>query len=274
MRLFETLNFGIIECGHTTVTQWWNYRQFNPFSKLYFIESGAARFQLDGGWIPLRPGRLYLVPSHRPIELACDGAMTHHWVHFSCELAAGLTLFDLLGHIPELTPPSAAEAKRLMSRITVLCGGRRNPAEADLLEAQGCLRILLAWFLRAAGGRNRLLQPEAIQPFQELLRHIHENLDRPLSGTELARRLHWHPHYFIGRFSRAVGITPRQYVLRKRMERARQLLWAGTDPVKAVAAAVGYDDPAHFTRRFRKETGMTPARYRKLSREAPGEKSR
>lgn len=265
--MFEAIPFAITLCGHTRVTRWWNYRQFNPFSKLYYIQDGEARFLLDGNWIRLRPGRLYLVPSHRPIELACDGEMTHYWVHFTCELAAGLTLFDLLGHTPELAPPAPADAERFMARIVTLHG---QPAvtEADTLEAQGCLRILLAWFLRAAGGRSGggVRLPD-MAPFTDLLQYIHEHLDRPLTVTELAGRMHWHPNYFITRFRAALGVSPKAYVIRKRLERARQLLWAGTDPVKAVAAAAGYDNPAHFTRRFHAVTGMTPARYRKRSHE-------
>lgn len=64
------------------------------------------------------------------------------------------------------------------------------------------------------------------------------------------------------RMKRVFGITPGQYILRVRVDRARQLLTTTTTPLADIAPQVGFYDQASFTRRFARLTGQTPAQYR------------
>ncbi len=67
---------------------------------------------------------------------------------------------------------------------------------------------------------------------------------------------------FARRFRRATGYAPAEYVQSLRIEEAKQLLEATEEPTDAVAAAVGYADPASFRRLFKRCVGVTPSRYR------------
>jgi AraC-like DNA-binding protein len=61
-------------------------------------------------------------------------------------------------------------------------------------------------------------------------------------------------------------VTPHDYLVRRRLQRALELL-AGTDlSLSAIAYASGFCDHGHFTRRFRQHFGVTPSRYRWLLR--------
>ena len=62
-------------------------------------------------------------------------------------------------------------------------------------------------------------------------------------------------------FARAVGVTPHAYLLQQRVRLARRLLSAGRRPIEAAAEA-GFADQSHLTRAFRRQLGVTPARYR------------
>lgn len=64
------------------------------------------------------------------------------------------------------------------------------------------------------------------------------------------------------RMKRVFGLTPGQYILRVRVDRARQLLSSTQTPLAEIAAQVGFYDQASFTRRFARLTGQTPAQYR------------
>lgn len=64
------------------------------------------------------------------------------------------------------------------------------------------------------------------------------------------------------RMKRVFGITPGQYILRVRVDRARRLLTTTATPLAEIAAVVGFYDQASFTRRFARLTGQTPAQYR------------
>lgn len=70
------------------------------------------------------------------------------------------------------------------------------------------------------------------------------------------------PYHFVRMFKRWVGLAPHQYVIRRRLERGKELL-KGTDlPIAEIALAVGCANQSHFSALFRRATGMTPMSYR------------
>jgi transcriptional regulator GlxA family with amidase domain len=68
---------------------------------------------------------------------------------------------------------------------------------------------------------------------------------------------------FTRRFKRATGMAPMTYVHTLRVEESKHLLETTSDPVEAIAEAVGYEDASFFGRLFRRQVGLTPAQYRK-----------
>ncbi|MGH8000244.1 MAG: helix-turn-helix domain-containing protein, partial [Brasilonema sp.] len=72
-------------------------------------------------------------------------------------------------------------------------------------------------------------------------------------------------YYFCQLFKQSLGITPYQYVLQLRVERAKQLLKNQKITICDVALACGFANQSHFTKHFRKLTGMTPKAYWKHS---------
>jgi transcriptional regulator GlxA family with amidase domain len=67
---------------------------------------------------------------------------------------------------------------------------------------------------------------------------------------------------FLRRFQKATGLTSTDYAQRLRVNRARELLQFGQQPVDAIAWEVGYRDPAAFRKVFHRVVGLTPGEYR------------
>jgi two-component system response regulator YesN len=63
-------------------------------------------------------------------------------------------------------------------------------------------------------------------------------------------------------FRQETGLTPRMYVNRYRINRARSLLAAGKQSIEEIANAVGFGNGKYFSYAFQHETGMTPSAYR------------
>jgi AraC family transcriptional regulator of arabinose operon len=63
-------------------------------------------------------------------------------------------------------------------------------------------------------------------------------------------------------FVRDLGLTPREWLNRKRLEAARVRLRETTAPVKRIGYELGFRSPNHFSSWFRKQTGRTPGRFR------------
>lgn len=95
---------------------------------------------------------------------------------------------------------------------------------------------------------------------QEALSFIDQHFCESLSIQELACMADTSPYSFIRSFKKHKGITPAQYLLLKRVEAAKKLLNKGHSQVE-VALRVGFFDQSHFSRNFRKFTGMTPRAF-------------
>jgi transcriptional regulator GlxA family with amidase domain len=83
---------------------------------------------------------------------------------------------------------------------------------------------------------------------------------------DLARAVNLDAAYLGRLFTQHTGLTPMSFLARVRAERAASLLAHSTLPAAQVGAAVGWDDPTYFARRFRTLVGLTPSEYRRRHR--------
>src|SRR5262249_3924726 len=97
---------------------------------------------------------------------------------------------------------------------------------------------------------------------RHLTTYIQEHLDQPLTLAELAAAVQLSLAHFARQFKQTMGLAPHQYVIRCRLERARELLVSTALPLMAVGQHVGFQDQSHFIAVFRRHVGVTPQAYR------------
>jgi AraC family transcriptional regulator len=95
-----------------------------------------------------------------------------------------------------------------------------------------------------------------------VLEYIEANLDREIALSALANTAGMSPHYFSELFKQSLHFSPYQYVLRRRIEHARQLLSRPSITVLEAAVRTGFSDQSQFTKVFRRIVGVTPTGYR------------
>jgi AraC family transcriptional regulator len=88
-------------------------------------------------------------------------------------------------------------------------------------------------------------------------------LGEDLSIAAIANALEMSQYYFSRLFKQSLGLSPYQYVMRQRIQRAESLLKTTPLSIAAIAQQVGFSNQGQFTIQFRKFTGTTPSRYRK-----------
>ena len=93
---------------------------------------------------------------------------------------------------------------------------------------------------------------------------IAENLDSDLSLTEIAAVADLSQFHFARAFRKSTGITPQQFVMQQRIERAKELLAKADLPIVEVSLRTGFKNQSHFTSLFRKFTRLTPKMCRTL----------
>src|SRR6516162_748837 len=100
-----------------------------------------------------------------------------------------------------------------------------------------------------------------------VVEYVEEHLDAGLTLEQMAAAAHLSVYHFARQFKAATRLPPHQYVILRRVERARQLLQTGTDlSLAEVAAHAGFSDQSHFTHHFKRLVGVTPGQFQTPAR--------
>jgi len=134
--------------------------------------------------------------------------------------------------------------------------------DAALLAMEGVLLEMLAENARAASDRYGSSAPGWLRRVRERLEEAY--LDAP-SLAELAALAGVHPVHLSRQFHKHFGMTIGEYIRKRRIEQASDLLCRSDLSLAQIANACGFSDQSHFCALFKKHSGMTPAKFRDLS---------
>lgn len=229
--------------------------------RIYWIDAGHGRVCHHGREFTLRPGRLYLIPAGTLFSFSCDRRLDQHWIHFTANWSGGLPLFELVEPEYEVVPADKAHVRMLVRRLEALFKAS-GPAES--IEKTGILLILLSHFITAAGAEAVAKRRRAYLRFQDTIRYMEEHIAGPLRISDVARVAHLERTYFSRLFRDCLGVKPAEYVMRRRIERAKQRLWTTQDPLKSIAESLGFADAFHLSKSFKRLTGMSPSDFRSM----------
>jgi len=95
------------------------------------------------------------------------------------------------------------------------------------------------------------------------INYIHNNFERDLSLGDIAKFVFLSPSYFTRAFKEETGMSPINYLLKVRIERAKELLADTSLKISDIALNVGFSNQQRFNEMFKKYTGVTPLQYRK-----------
>jgi AraC family transcriptional regulator len=168
----------------------------------------------------------------------------------------------------ELVPRFAVLDPLLEQLAIAIAAALRDGTAEDGLYIDAIAHMMAAHLARSHSSRSR---PDRITPakpiagskMRRLVEFIEENLDSDLSLHAMAAEVEMSPLYLARAFRAAVGQSPHQYVLTRRIERARELLRNTSMPVVDVAMAVGFSSQSHLSHWFLRQVGVSPAAYRR-----------
>ncbi|GHB35939.1 AraC family transcriptional regulator [Streptomyces viridiviolaceus] len=253
---------GVVEVFHAHYTEYAYPMHVHDVWTLLIVDDGAVRYDLDRHEHGTPHDTVSLLPPHVPHNgspVGPDGFRKR--VLYLDASRLGEELIGPAVDGPDLRDPV------LRRRVGQLHTALVRPG--DELEAESRLTLIgerLRDLLRPGGGRG------AARPDPALARRLRELLDeRVVQGLTLEQAtalVPAHPAHLVRAFSTAYGIAPHQYLMSRRVDRARRLLLAGRAPAE-VAAETGFYDQAHLTRHFKRLVGVTPGRYRAAGARRP-----
>jgi AraC-like DNA-binding protein len=136
----------------------------------------------------------------------------------------------------------------------------REAAKASLVTASNILRSEIERCSGASGcGRGGL----AAWQIARVRTYVDSNLHRTIHVRDLSRVARRSPAHFSRKFKLAIGESPHAYVVRRRLEKACQLMITSSASLSEIALSVGFSDQAHLCRLFRQAFGQSPAGWRR-----------
>jgi two-component system, response regulator YesN len=118
---------------------------------------------------------------------------------------------------------------------------------------QNCIELIERIRLQRKG--------QVLDPIEFAKKYISENLTTKISLDDVASRLGLNSAYFSHLFKKETGTSFVEYRMQLRMEKALKLIDSGTMKITDIAISLGYEDLPHFTKTFKKYTGVSPSKY-------------
>ena len=166
----------------------------------------------------------------------------------------------------ELISESKTRDLQIESIGMMMLSELNQQGSGDKLCAESLSNVLAVHLLRQYSTRKPQLKVyEGGLPKRQLLQivdYIDEHLSQNIGLAELAQLLDISQFHFSRLFKQSVGISPYQYLLQQRIERAKQLLKQTDQPITDIALLCGFNSHSHLSKRFRQATGLTPRAYR------------
>jgi AraC-like DNA-binding protein len=126
-------------------------------------------------------------------------------------------------------------------------------------QAELCLEQLIALIWDAVHNPGRRVTDTAVD---EIARQLRQDPGRDWTVAEMASNASLSRAQFTRRFVAQFGMSPAQYLIQARIDRAHQLLTESGMTVTETAAALGYTDVPYFSRQYKQRTGRTPSQDR------------
>jgi len=285
-KLLDRIDINILNAELYTGDRSWNYKNVNnPYSRIYLITDGYARFTMHGIQYHCKPGFLYLIPCFTTVNMHCPDQFVQYYVHFTSRLQTGIDILSIL-QCHYQVPADTGTDRKIFDRILELNPGKalfeydankpiyqqatKRAIELDnlksaseILECNALMRLLFSAFFKDYDPSRISHAINGLTRFQNVTEYIQRNIHSPISLQQLADIAGLNPTYFSNLFSKLMGVSPIQYINKRRIETAQSLLLSGNQSLDTIADQVGIDDVFYFSRLFKKTTGLSPSAYRK-----------
>ena len=270
-RVGDALHLRCFVCDCLTIGGDWNTRNVrDSYWRFYWNDRDGAGLETPSGDFALRGERGYFVPAGVAFHCRNATPLHHFYIHFDAVGFSGPVMRELFSAPLEL-PDDAGIAHSVRG----LMQDRQRHAEsfgedfAALCRMKALLFAGLALHLGSLS-TERLEKcgrlNAALRPVLPAAQRIEEDPARPHPIRELANACCMSETHFIRRFRELIGQTPTRYVQERRVTLAAQRLLFTQDSIERIAEETGFGNRFYFTRLFTRQTGVSPAAYRRARR--------
>jgi len=247
--------------------------------EMVYMEKGQAVFEVEGRHAPMGPNDMIIIKPNQKHKFSVkskEGCM-FIVMYFRFENRFGgeyskISLEDFLNFVQgreagpfiTLKVSQKNEIIMLLNRITREKAGKEPGSEflEHLLVLE--LFVLISRALKMEWEDSiKEKTPKVKELISASVKFINNNFERDISLKDIANYVFLSSSYFSRVFREEMGITPISYLLKVRIERAKEMLRETDAKISDIAVSVGFSHQQRFNDIFKKHTGMSPMQYRK-----------
>lgn len=257
--------------GRTEPNRFMELNHWHEELEVAYIVNGRSLHYIDGVCVEGIPGRLVVTNSGSAHNIIRDSSM----IEEPC-LGAIVVLIHarfLKEHFPQYEKiyftnehaQARPEIQEIMMRLSAYAD-RFVHTEHDALYAKGLILLLLYYMCEEGTARRDTLnvnEQKNIERLKGVLTYIENHYAEKMTQAEVAEKFYFCKEYFSRYFKRCMGMTFTEYLVRYRLQKARQQLLDGDAHVTEIALENGFSDDRRFINAFKKYYGTTPLQYRK-----------
>lgn len=214
-----------------------------------------------------RKGDILITPANTPLFVRWEGDEDCLLIQLTTEFlqrVANETYRE--GDRLELLPAFGQRDSHIEAIATMLLNEFQQDTPSNRLYLDSLANVLAVNLLRQhATTKPQLPVYEGGLPnrqLQQVLDYIEAHLDCEIKLIDLAQLLDMSSFHFSRLFKQSIGLSPHQYLIQQRVERAKRLLKQSDRLIIDIALECGFNSHSHLSKQFRQLTGMTPKVYR------------
>ena len=224
---------------------------------LFFVHDGAMELTLAGTPVLAGAGQTVLFDCREPYSYAASDGLEFTWLLFNGLNARAFYRKILQARGRRAFVPSCpAEIVQMLGSLLSGCAEEARMSEAQcsqLIHRLLCL-LLLDESTVSHADSDRIAQA---------IRYMNRHLFEPIGVQEVADSVSLSASHFSRQFKARTGYSPYEYIVLRRIDKAKYMLSSTELSVKEIAYATGYNSEENFIHSFRKNVGVAPGIFRK-----------
>ena len=258
-KIAKKLCYYIPICGYAICTHlYYKKRDYYPMQLVMCIKKGTMQCEHKGRSFVAKAGDVVLMDCEEFHYYRGRDGLEFSYIHYTGLNAREITQYLLDTYGPLICTPGNT---RVMEYVEDTINFGIEKDDPDFFEVSKKVYDLL-WLLHdvcsKANAEDRIVR--------KAIDYIKENYQKRLTVDEIAEYVHLSPYYFSHKFKKETKYSPVEYVVKMRLDRAKNLLIQTDKSIEEIASEVGYNNSNSFGNIFNNKVGCSPYNYRKRMR--------
>lgn len=258
----QEMTISVHRAHHTQcLDTWGGSNLILPFSSIGLIVEGTGTMQVGDTILSPSKGQLYLLPAKTVQSFSThpNAPYQKYFCHFEAKCSE-LDLFEII------RTPLCTDAKNIdlvTGFFTGMIDCFQQTNLSSMIKVKQYMMDLLCCYLECCSSHQiELIEKNYNCPLNHAIRYLEHHIHEEVTVKKMAEIAGYHPNYFTKLFQQNFGISPVQFIVRKKTELASKQLCSTQIAISVIAESLGFNSQFYFSNFFKKQTGMTPTEYR------------